>query len=264
MEWGTEDPVQVYMSRKSSLSAEINHKILENISLLVQNPQQSNCIYNESNMCPSELNYDSTNPDHIYILDILSASGLLRNLDSGLTNIQSQPSDKLINPNLFLELEQIKDSTQILSNEYASKKVLQSIPGQKIQRKLVFDVVNEIVVRKLVVQDSFRQWLLTEKKAGRKPRGQQLLRDLCSEVDRLQGKNSNRNQDDEDDSLGSILCEDMMQWLLNRTESSSEIPKVVLDIERLIFKDLITEVVSGEAAGRQGRPEGHCRQLFSK
>ncbi|XP_048327926.2 protein LONGIFOLIA 1 [Ziziphus jujuba] len=264
VEWATEAPAQAYMSIKSSLSKEIDHKISQDISLLVQNPQQLNCIYKESIMCSSELHYDSTNPDHIYILDILSASGLLRNLDLGLTNIQSQPSDKLINPSLFLELEQIKESTQILCNEEASKTLLQPIPVQKTKRKLVFDVVNEIVVRKLVVQDSFKQWFSPEKLGGRKPRGQQLLRELCSEVDRLQSNNSNRNQDDEDDNLGSILCEDMMHWLLNWTECSSEIPALVLDIERLIFKDLITEVVSGDAAGLQGHTGGHRRQLFSK
>ncbi|KAF3444876.1 hypothetical protein FNV43_RR14569 [Rhamnella rubrinervis] len=260
VEWSTVDLAQESICRKSSLGAEIDNKILENISLLVQNPQQMNCTCTEPIMCHYELLCDSTNPDHMYIVDVMSASGLLRNLDSGLM-IQFHPSDHLINPNLFLELEKIKATTQFSYNGHTSKRIPQPKPDHKIQRKLLFDVVNELLVRKLMVQDSFNQWISPDK---RKPRGHQLLRELFSEVDRLQGNNSSSKLDNEDDSLGSIICEDMVHWSLNWTECDSEIPEVVLDIERLIFKDLITEVVSGERAGLQGRPGGYCRQLFTK
>lgn len=260
VEWNTVDLAQESICGRSSLSAEIDPKILENISLLVQNPQQMNCTYKEPIMCQYELLCDRTNPDHMYIVDIMSASGLLRNLNSGLM-IQFHPSEHLINPNLFLELEEIKASTMFSYNGHTSKKIPQLKTDNKIERKLLFDVVNELVVCKLMVQDSFNRWISPDK---RKPRGHQLLRELCSEVDRLQGNNSSSKLDNEDDSLGSVLCEDMAHWSLNWTECDSEIPEVVLDIERLIFKDLITEVVSGEGAGLQGRPGGYCRQLFSK
>lgn len=257
VEWSTVDLAQESSSRNSSPSTEIDRKRLGNISLPVQNPQQMNCTYKEPIMCHYELLGDKTNPDHRYIVDIMSASGLLRNLDSGFM-IQFPPSAHLINPNLFLELEVIKASTQYSYNGHTSKQILQPKPDQKIQRKLLFDVVNELVVRKLVVQDSFNRWISPDK---RKPSGQQLLTELCSEVDSLQGNNSSSKPNGEDDSLGGSSCEDMICWSSNWTECDSE---VVLDIERLIFKDLITEVVSGEATGLQGRPGGYCRQLFSK
>ncbi|KAJ6926766.1 hypothetical protein NC651_011003 [Populus alba x Populus x berolinensis] len=44
--------------------------------------------------------------------------------------------------------------------------------------------------------------------AGKKQRGQQLLGELCPEIDRLQG--THRLFDDEDDTSRSIRCEDTM------------------------------------------------------
>ncbi|KAL5582133.1 hypothetical protein UlMin_014575 [Ulmus minor] len=262
VEWMEVDQDQISHSRKSSLSSEIDHTILENIQTSVRNPTESNCADMEPIIGNTDFLCDNRNPDHLYISDILSASGLLRKVDSGL--IQSHSSDHLINPKLFFALEKDKASTRILFNEYGSEKTIQQRPEQKIQRTLLFDVVNEILLRKLVVADSFKQRFSLDKQTGKKQRGQRLLRELCSEVDRLQGNNnSGGSLDEDDDCLRSILCEDMMQWPMNCTEYNREIPGLVLDVERLIFKDLITELVTGEIAGQQRRL-AHCRQLFPK
>lgn len=85
---------------------------------------------------------------------------------------------------------------------------------------------------------------------------------MCSEVDQLQAK-PNCSIHDEDDGLRSILSEDMVFQTLNWEDCHSEIPGIVLDIERLIFKDLISEVVSGEVASHPGRPAVRCKRLFS-
>lgn len=63
----------------------------------------------------------------------------------------------------------------------------------------------------------------------------------------------------DDESLTSLLWGDFMQWPSIWTNGQREIPDIVLDIERLIFKDLITEVVRGEVAPHPGK---HCRQLL--
>ncbi|GMN65921.1 hypothetical protein TIFTF001_035001 [Ficus carica] len=254
-EWELMDLDQPSNGRKSNLSTEVDHKILENIKHWLQNPQGMNCSDVEHIIADTAFLCDGNDPDHKYIADIVLASNLHKKLESGWMNIQFRKSGHLIDPKLFSALEKTKAITQFLSDEHGSEKSLQLKSDEKIHRKLIFDVVNEILVRKLVVTDSFTEWLVPEKPTGNKPRGQKLLRELCSEVDRLQGKNSSGSLNEED-SLESVIC-------VNWTEYAREIPAMVLDVERLIFKDLITEVASGEAALLQGRPSvRRCRQLF--
>ncbi|BBH00220.1 hypothetical protein Prudu_010148 [Prunus dulcis] len=211
------DPMDIALLSHNTMPSpgvKIDHPMLENLKHLIQNHGRMSSTHGESILGPL---CDSTNPDHMYISDILLASA-----------------------------------------------ILQSKPDDKIQRKLVFDVVNEFLIQKLVVKDSFKQWFSSHKLAEGKPRGQQLFRELCSEVDQLQRNNLNGSLDDEDDSLRNILLEDFMDQAKNWTECDSEIPGVVLDVERLIFKDLITEIVSDDAVGLHGWSGGHCRQLFSE
>lgn len=255
------DLYQPSNSRKSSLSTEVGHRTLANI--WAQNPQEMNCNDVERIIADTAFLRNSTNPDHMYISNILSASNLLRKLESSRMNIQLLSSGYLINPNLFFAVEQLQASTGLLHDKHGNEKILPQKSDKKVHRKLVFDVVNEILVREFVETDSFTQWFSPDKLTGKRPRGQQLLKDLCSEIDRLKVHNSSSSLDDED-SMGSIICEDMTHWPMNLTEYGREIPALVLDVERLIFKDLITEVLSGELAVLKGRSGGHCRQLFPK
>lgn len=240
-------------SRESCFSTEIDIKTLEDIKNLVQNPRPASFSEMDQLVCHPVIQYDGKNPDHIYISDILSASTLLGYLDSCLTNIQLKNLDFVINPKLFFTLERVKASTELLHEEIGNKNTLQLKYNQAIHRKLVFDVVNEILSHKLVAQSSFRQCLVL------KPRGQHLLGKLCLEVDHLQD-HDHSSLVDEDDNMRSIIPEDLMDWSL----CDSEIPQMVLDIERLIFKDLISEVVTGTAAVCQGQSGQHCRELFPK
>uniref|UniRef100_A0A2N9INE6 DUF4378 domain-containing protein n=1 Tax=Fagus sylvatica TaxID=28930 RepID=A0A2N9INE6_FAGSY len=206
----------------------------------------------------------SADIDHRYISEILLASGLLRDLDSGLMTIQLQASSHPINSNLFLELEQTKASAGLLNDKQSEKRIVKSEPAEKIQRKLTFDAVNESLARKLSLEGPPQHWFSPNKLAGRKPRGQQLLEELCSEVDQLKNNNLSRSLDEEDDCLKSIILEDLMHRSMDWIDYRCEIAGVVLDVERLIFKDLITEVLNSEGAGLQGRPGGYCKKLFSK
>ncbi|KAM2683229.1 hypothetical protein EV1_044873 [Malus domestica] len=239
----------LYNNTMPSLGAEIDHKRLEN---LIQNHRCMSRTHEDPITGPL---CDSTNPDHMYISDILRASGILGYLKSAWTTSELNTSDHLINPNLFLALEDIRTNTMPSD--------LQPKPDEKIQRKQVFEVVNEFLVQKLVVGESLKQWFPPNKLADGKPRSQQLLKELCSEVDQLRRMNLNGSLDDEDESLRNILLEDFTDQAKNWTECDSEIPSVVLDVERLIFKDLINEIVSDDSVGLHGWSGGHCRQLFS-
>ncbi|KAM7279164.1 hypothetical protein ACFE04_006298 [Oxalis oulophora] len=191
--------------------------------------------------------FNSTTPHHKYILEILIVSGLIRDLESNDFTIKAHSSGCLINPKLFLTLEQ----------KNASANGLQDGSRKTIQRAHLFDMVNEILYWKLVLEDPAAQWLFSCTLAGKRPKGKELLEDLCSEIDKLQ---ANCSVYDEDEILESML-DRSVDWTGWQNETSG----LVLDIERLIFKDLISEVLAGVAVKPQGQiNRAHCRQLFSK
>lgn len=192
---------------------------------------------------------NSKNPDRKYISEILLASGLLSGHRS--SQILHSPGH-LINPKLFSALEQMKTSKRHFNIEDSPKKIARNINLEQMQRKLIFDVVNDILVQKLILESSSTL-------AGRKLEGQQLLEELCTEVEQLQPQNRNVSLVHEDENLTSLFCRDLKHDHTIWTNCGSEIPNIVLDIERLIFKDLITEVVRDEVANQFGR---HCRQLL--
>ncbi|KAI3417224.1 uncharacterized protein J3R85_014710 [Psidium guajava] len=246
-------------SEKSSFGSAINQNSLVNLPL-VQN--ETEVISTNQGSCtafPSE----STSSDHAYISEILSASGLLSDLDSGIMTNRLHPSGHLISGNLFHTLEQTKTSNSISSGDQARERTVQSKRGERMRRKLIFDVVSEILVHR-VLSDHSRNWFSSDKLAGRKVAQQRLLKGLCFEIDQLQTDHPNCRFDNRDDDMRTILSKELTHQELNWT-GSNNISGLVLDIERLIFKDLISEVVSNLAAGPRPQPMGrHRRQLIFK
>lgn len=191
---------------------------------------------------------NSNNPDHKYISEILLASGVL----SGRSSSEILHSTgHLINPKLFFALEQIKTMKRNFN--------IEDRPVEQMQRKLIFDVVNDILVQKLIFESSSTLWCIPNGLAGRKLKGQQLLEELCTEIDQLQPQKRNVSFVHEDENFTSLLSSDLKHNHTIWTNCSSEMPNVALDIERLIFKDLITEVVRDELSNNFG---SHCRQLL--
>ncbi|XP_061366502.1 protein LONGIFOLIA 1-like [Gastrolobium bilobum] len=186
----------------------------------------------------------TNDPDHKYISEILIASGLLSSPNSSQT---FHSSGYPINPKLFLALEQIKTNKMHINIEHSAKISKTNNPEQ-VQRKLIFDVVNDILVQKPTLESSSTLWCQPNQQAGRKLKGQHFLDELCTEISKLQYKNRNVSLANEDENLKSLLLEDLMHHPTIFRDCNSEIPNIVLDIERLIFKDLITEVVRGEVA----------------
>lgn len=242
-----------------SPKSQINHKRLESIEHLVKKLRQLNSTYDENQTDYIASLCETSNPDHRYISEILVASGfLLRDLNSTLTNFQLHPLGLPINPQLFLVLEQTK-STTLHGQECSIKK----LEKDKFHRKLIFDAVNEILVGKLAsMGHSYEPWLRPKKQARKYLNAQMLLRDLCSEMEQLQAKKSGYGfEENEEDSLKSILCEELVHPAKNWTNSCSEISGTVLDVERLIFKALVDEILQGEAFGLQIKSRRCCMQL---
>ncbi|XP_065855166.1 protein LONGIFOLIA 1-like [Euphorbia lathyris] len=260
VEWNPVDANHSYSVPDYSLNSVINHTKTKNIHL----PLINNCIQMLSSQKEHFLGeYSSVNPDHQYISEILLASGFLNDLESGSTTIHLRQTGYPINPDIFLALEQVKTSAMFSNDKESRTKTSQS-KLQSNQRKLVFDVVNEILINKILLENPSKHRCSPNTLVNQRPRGQQILGELCSEVDRLQGNASNFSLDGEDDAMTGILQADLMHQSTHWTASSSEIPGLVLDVERLIFKDLITEVVNCETLGLGVQSAGRCRQLFSK
>ncbi|CAH8327969.1 unnamed protein product [Eruca vesicaria subsp. sativa] len=206
------------------------------------------------------------NGDHKYISEILLASGLLKDIDYSMLSIQLHQAHLPINPSLFFVLEQNKTSNVRHDNKHRGRGFGQQQAANLIERsrrKLVFDNVNEILARKFAAEGCTKQPYLTSSisslmTADKSSRGKELLETLCSEIDRLQD-NSNCILDEDDEDL---IWEDLKGQGMNWKEIEGETPGLVLDIERLIFKDLISEVVTSEIAGFPGMLSGQPRQLF--
>ncbi|XP_031258058.1 protein LONGIFOLIA 1-like [Pistacia vera] len=264
-QWTTADNL-VSDGTGSGVTTEISRKKLQNIEHLVQKLRRLNSSHDEAGIDYIASLCENTNPDHRYISEILLASGLLlRDLGSSLTTFQLHPSGHPINPELFFVLEQTNASTFCSKGECSPVKVSHSTTDpEKVHRKLIFDSVNEILVGKLAsVGTSPEPWLKTKKLASNTLSAQKLLKELCSEIEQLQAKKLECSLEDEEDDLKSILWEDVKHRSGSWTNFDCEISGVVLDVERLLFKDLVDEILMGEAASLRGKP-GRRRKLFVK
>ncbi|XP_010498263.1 PREDICTED: protein LONGIFOLIA 2-like isoform X3 [Camelina sativa] len=246
------NPAYSFSKTTTSFSPEMNRKKLQNVEHLVQKLRRLNSSHDETSQDYIASLCENIDPstDQRYISEILLASGLLlRDLGSGLTTFQLHPSGHPINPELFLVLEQTKGCSNS-SNE-------------KLNRKLVFDAVNEMLVKKLAyVESTTDPWMKQAKARKRVLSAQHLLKELCSEIETLQKQAKKRSEnfllleEEEEDFLKCILDEDMAIRSGKWTDFDDVIPGLVLDLERLLFKDLVSEIVHGEI----GRLQANSRR----
>ncbi|KAK4426252.1 protein LONGIFOLIA 1 [Sesamum alatum] len=230
-----------------------NHKS-GNMLQLVHEPRLPKSEPGEAAANHDESVYQSLNQGQRYINKILVASGLLKET-SIMPTVDQLLSCHLIDPNIFHALEEKEDLMEEPTGEFIEKNDQMKL-NQKIQKKIIFDMLNEILVRKFTSGGLFT--------LGRKRMSsQRLMKEVYLEMDQLCNI-SNSNLDDEDDGLVRLLTADMKNQSDDWTDYSGELPALVLDVERLIFKDLINEVVTGEVMGLHDWPKRHCRQLFTK
>ncbi|EOA33283.1 hypothetical protein CARUB_v10019709mg [Capsella rubella] len=262
------NPAYSFSETTSSFSPEINRKKLQNVEHLVQKLRRLNSSHDEASQDYIASLCENPDPttDHRYISEILLASGLLlRDLGSGLTTFQLHPSGHPINPELFFVLEQTKGSSTMHLLHKEESKVLKN---EKLNRKLVFDTVNEILVEKLASVEATTNPLMksSAKMTKKTMSAQQLLKELCSAVETLQKQATKRSEsillEEEDDFLKSVLAEDVTIRSGNWADFSGEISGLVLDVERLLFKDLVNEIVHTETSRLQAK-SGRRRTLFA-
>ncbi|XP_073298000.1 protein LONGIFOLIA 1-like [Primulina huaijiensis] len=161
----------------------------------------------------------------------------------------------VINPDMFNVIEQMEETTPRANREFIEKNS-QKLLNQKNERKLVFDMVNEILVQKVTSGKRF----ITGK---RRISPSMLAKEICQKMEWLCLMPDNNFEELEDDGLKRILTGDTMYQSEDWAEYSGEVPALVLDIERQIFKDLVNEVVSADHAIVLGRTKKHRKQLFT-
>ncbi|KAA0039433.1 protein LONGIFOLIA 2 [Cucumis melo var. makuwa] len=254
-----EVPVQSQKSTES-LSTEIKN-LKSEIDKLRKHIRQVNFSNEEEELLNDSKDHfcQEMNSQHKYIWQILSESGLLKDLDHGMSAIQLHSPGHLINPNLFLALEQSTTVKWPFDGDSYSKLNSTSEDRNKVQRKLVFDTVNEILLDKLVAERSSKHWLSKSTIAGTDSRGQQILKELCTQIDQLQDSNQSGSLHDYDDASRNMIWKDLMYPSRYWGNYQNDIPGIVLDIERQIFKDLITEIVMNEASFY----DNNCREFPS-
>nr|XP_043638730.1 protein LONGIFOLIA 1-like [Erigeron canadensis] len=236
-EWSQVGIDSLVSSRKPNQpTSEFNQIKLDNIRHLVHQIELLNSTDDEATINPLE----GINGDHTYIKEILLASGLLKNLDCVIQIIHLHPTGSLINPELFNMLEKTKECTS---------------KSEKIRRKMIFDTVNYMLVQKLTRAASSGQW--TSKRKARTLNAEKFLEELCLEINNLETKTVCGQYYD----IINIITEDMSNKSEDWEDNCSEVPALALDIERLIFKDLISEIVNAKVAGRQDGHGRHRRQL---
>ncbi|KAF8091431.1 hypothetical protein N665_0445s0018 [Sinapis alba] len=244
--------------RKISLSFKENDALPSEESVLIKKPASvcRSIILPENNRgptqpdsdllkCFSEEDADFKSGDHKYISEILLASGLLRDLEYSMISIQLNKARLPINPGLFFILEQNNASNMMtqLDNKHNRGRGLrqqQTNPTEIIRRKLIFDTVNEILAQRFTAEGCTKPRLTANPITAMKKisKGEQLLKTLCLEIDSLQGNNSKCILEDEED----IIWNDLQCQSMNLKEFEGETPGIVLDIERMIFRDLVSEV----------------------
>ena len=150
--------------------------------------------------------------DFIYISDILRASNYL-------------PDDS----DVFLLLEK----QQYLKGKDTSK-------VSRLQRKLIFDTINEILSQKRQLPP----WKLISCTSSGS--AQASLQQIWSEFQKIRERDSS---DDLFEVICGVLRRDLARDAINGWgDSPIEMSEAVLDIERLIFKDLIGETIRDLAA----------------
>ncbi|KAG6478328.1 protein LONGIFOLIA 2-like [Zingiber officinale] len=231
-----------------NLKARYSHKRLEKVDKLIQKLRQLSPEDDDgasktdhiSSLCETKC------PDHRFVYETLLASGILmKDLTSKLVTenpIQLCPSSHLINPELFFVLERTKSHWQTTPECIKESTCQLRSDLEKLNRKLLFDLVNELLKQKLKLsgpeaQLSLLHWNLIPKF----PSGQCLAKELCDDIERLKARSSSARSCV--DATTSISSEDMLQQLEGWTGFCEGLPEIGISIERLIFRDLIENLL---------------------
>lgn len=232
-----------------------NYRNFKNNIVLVQKSGRISLTEKDSGNTShfNKLCASSHDPNYPYISEILHATDFQFE-DYRLT------SEHAIDPNLFLLLE--KKRAKFANTKFESR---ENIPmaktdQEKLQRKLMFDTVDEILVHKLRFGKLSHHHTRIQT-----PSDSDLLHDLCLEINQLQADATliSTSNNDDNNGLKLVLNQDVINRSQEWSVSGSEVSGLVLNIEKSIFKDLIEEVIGNVPKVCVQAKLSHRRKLFA-
>eukprot|EP00252_Welwitschia_mirabilis_P025598 TRINITY_DN8075_c0_g1_i1.p1 TRINITY_DN8075_c0_g1~~TRINITY_DN8075_c0_g1_i1.p1 ORF type:complete len:1083 (+),score=257.88 TRINITY_DN8075_c0_g1_i1:264-3512(+) len=179
-------------------------------------------------------NVNNSNVEYCFIVDILQFSGLLKDTETYTVTFHS--SGYPVDPQLFHDLKQ-KYSNPSFTNTHKGFRSSSKLTAKNIDFGLIFDTVNDILHKLLspyLQLSSFRKiW-------HKRPSGNQLLQQVWEGFESLPCIQS----EDMYENLCTIITKDLAQRTNSWSDTRLEYAGLVLDIERMLFKDLIDETIS--------------------
>ncbi|KAL9252846.1 LONGIFOLIA 1-like protein [Drosera capensis] len=224
-------------------SYEIDHLEPENLKHIDHQPMHHISIRVEGQDSNMLLTQD-LNAEEMYLYEILLASGFMGGVDFSLSDGFFSET-QAINPKLFCILEQTRSILPSVAALPSSNRNVASRLEDKVERRLVFDVTNETLVQKLYFTDLYPTLSpsCSKKPKGSSISGPRLLKELSAKIESLQANSSNNKFDNEEDFLRGIIEKDLINGSLDWMLSGEEVPGLALDVEHLIFKDLVVKLL---------------------
>jgi hypothetical protein len=221
---------------------------LANVASLLEKLQQLSVNKDEDAPLVDHIAFlcETESPNHRYVSEILLASGLLmKDIGSGHAWLQLHSSGYPINPDLFNVLEQRK-AGWVSKPDGIHQSRTKSDP-KRAHRKLMFDTVNELLLQKFEKETavySASSFTRAKNLPSKALSGQQLVKFISSGIEELELGQSLICQKE-----GSVIPDaEILERLQGWTSFSRELPGLVLEIERSVFKELVDEVVHSESA----------------
>jgi len=246
----SEEPWKPSDTKPREAAMQSKNNKLANVASLLEKLQQLSVNKDEDAPPVDHIAFlcETESPEHRYVSEILLASGLLmKDLGSAQSGLQLHSSGYPINPDLFHVLEQRKAGWVSKPDAiHPSRSGAKSDP-KRAHRKLMFDTVNELLLQKFEQETavySVSSFTRAKDLPTKTLSGQQLVKFLSSGIEDLEMEQSRICQKE-----GSVIPDaEILQRLQGWTSFHRELPGMVLEIERSIFKELVDEVVHGESA----------------
>ncbi|KAL0926072.1 hypothetical protein M5K25_004456 [Dendrobium thyrsiflorum] len=218
----------------SAGSSRTDSKISESKNNTIQGSRDLRTAINEARVTNATMfKIENQEQDSVIVAEIIRACSLLQKESDFLPMLKKITSDK--------------------PSEFDQKSNL-----HKLHQRLIFDVVNEILAQKMDVSssgDRFDNILHTSTFSIK-----HLYKELCSEIKCLKSCNCKEGNFDHNSMTHKDVLLHSQAW----ESFESEIPVLALEIERLIFKDLINEVVNSVAAVALDAKQRRPRKMFAK
>ncbi|BBM99743.1 hypothetical protein MPTK1_1g23520 [Marchantia polymorpha subsp. ruderalis] len=181
------------------------------------------------------------NEERIYVRDVLLVSGATMGIKA------VNPTGNPIDSTVYDYLEEKKGIADFgwekkIDGVRDSVKCEGEKARQAMDRRMLFDTVNDILTTMLVPYVNVKPWIqgLVLPPLRKRPSGQRLVQEVWDELQALPPREP---CDDICDSLYIILQKDLTLPLNAWTSFSEEVEEVGLEIERMIFKELVDEMV---------------------